>query len=346
MSDPFFDDDDDEDAQFEAQLYASLGIEPPPPPPAVALPEPEERSRKPRYYCNGAKRVDERTGKKQCEYKAPERWYGRCPGCWNYYDCLPMRKGANAETRVTLGAATMAAAKPPVYIPTLIPELDRVINGGVVTSRTLLLGGGKGGGKTTMLLRACDGFARDGRRAYFASGEMTQEFVIEYARRLGITNENITLFADPSGIDVRKLTDDVLATKSRLVILDSIQVAMMDDVKGDLGQAMMLDAVTNWMTSFAQAKKRAVIMIGHLEKQGNFAGTEKMLHLVDGLVRFDKIEQGDPNTGLSVDTGIRKIWVDGKLRQGPADVTAYVEMSEEGIRTPSASALRRAGLLG
>ena len=87
---------------------------------------------KPRYACAGSRRIDEDTGKKLCDYRAVKKWYGACPKCDRLFACLHIKKGKNSETRVTLGQETMDAAKALVYHPTGIPELDKVLNGGVV----------------------------------------------------------------------------------------------------------------------------------------------------------------------------------------------------------------------
>lgn len=308
-------------------------------------PIPEEADRaveaeRPRYYCAGSKRVDEDTGRRACNHRAVKRWYGPCPKCGNYYACLPIARGKNATSRVTLGQATMAAVKPIVYHSTGIPELDRVLGGGVVYERTLLFGAPAGSGKTTLLLQVCDGFARGGRKAYFASSEMTREACEVYAKRLGIVNESIALFGDPKGVDVEDLFDDVIAFGAKLMVIDSIQVATVSDVKADVGQVAMMDAVTNMVTSFAQERKRAAIMVGHFEKTANFAGSEKMRHLVDGLVRLDVKYAGQNSDGKPIDTGVREISMDSKSRQGRSDVTALVELTDAGIRPPSVRALR------
>ena len=495
------DEDDDED-----ELRMLLGGAPPPP--QAKKPE------KPKYICAGSRRVDEDTGKKRCDYKAVKKWYSYCPKCEMPYACLPIKKGKNETSRVTLGSATMDAAKPLVYFPTGIKELDSVLGGGVVYEKTILLGSPRGSGKplacdtpvptptgwstqerlragdwvigadglpakvlgntgpmygkkcyrlhfsdgssivadgehpwatktveeregyqwnikdirpeslsrhrwgtirttediastltinggtnhsiepmwffrgpsghfppfvaylrryivkvepidsvpvccistdrpdglyvvgkqwivthnTTMLLQACNGFAQDGRKAYFASGEMTSNAVIDYAKRLGIVNDNLALFGDPEGVDVEELFDDVLGFGAKFLAIDSIQVCTVSDVKGDIGQVTMMDAVANMVTSFAQKKRRAIMMISQLQKAGDYAGSEKVQHLVDGLLRLDiKFVEED---GKMKDIGVREISMDGKSRQGRADITSLVELTDKGIMPPSAKALK------
>ena len=310
-----------------------------------------QESKRPRYYCAGAETNRREPGKKLCDYKAPKKWSSRiengrristCPKCERHFACLPIRKGKNEASRITLGAETMDKAKPMVYHSTGIPELDKILGGGVVLTKTLLLGGSRGCGKTTMLLQACDGFAHNGKKAYFASGEMTREACIDYAKRLGIVNENVGLFGDPQGLDVEALFDDVLAFGARLAHYRFASNLDCARCQGRHRISVHGYAVANMVTSFAQAKKRSVIMIGHLQKTGDYGGTEKVQHLVDGLVRMENKWAGmDELSGKPIDSMIRELYMDGKSRQGRADITSLVELTDDGIRPPSVAAMRK-----
>lgn len=295
-----------------------------------------------KFVCAGSRRTDEATGKKWCNYRASRRWYGLCPGCGRYFACLAVSKGKNSSRRVTLDQETLDKVADHVFYPTGIAALDKVLGGGIVRGQTCIIGAPRGAGKTTMTLQACDGYAQDGRKSYFASGEMPRDMVISYAKRLGIANKNIALFGDPSGIDVDDLFEDVLAFGASFLVIDSIQLVSVSDVKGDLGQVTMMDAATNMITSFCQKKKVASMLIGHFAKSGDFAGSEKMQHLVDGLLRMD-IKYVQDSQGVPKDIGVREILVDGKLRQAKATVTALVEMAEENgrIQEPSMRAIRQ-----
>jgi predicted ATP-dependent serine protease len=193
-----------------------------------------------------------------------------------------------------------------------------------------------------MLLQACDGFAQGTRKSYFASGEMTQNAVIDYAQRLGIKNDNIALYGNPEGIDVEDLFEDVLAVGARFLVIDSLPVCTVSDVKGDIGSPSMMDAVIQMVSSFCQAKQRSCIIINHLNKGEDYSGNRKVKFLVDGLVRMDyhSAEYDEKGKPIGPAGGVRMISMDAKSRQGRADITALVELTDNGIGAPSLAAMR------
>lgn len=243
---------------------------------------------------------------------------------------------------VSLLSAPMRAPRERVSIG--VAEFDEILGGGLVLGNTVLLGGPPGVGRTTAALQMVAGFVASGRRAVFACGEMTERAVREYMARLGVPEDDVRVIHDASGLDMADVTDKVLAAKAKLLVVDTVQVALLSDVRGENGQPTMLDAITNWVTSFAQAKDVAVILVCHDNRDGNFAGTEKMKHLVDVLVRVEPVYVAD-RAGNYADSKLRKVYVDGKTRQGAADVVKYVEMTESGFKAPDFATLHRAGLL-
>ena len=240
---------------------------------------------------------------------------------------------------MSMNHETMASAKEMEYFSTRIPQLDKVIGGGLVLGHVLLLGAPRGCGKTTLLLQACDGFAKDGRKAYFASGEMNKEALLAYAKRLGITNPDVLIHSDPEGINVEDLFEEVIRVGAKLLVIDSLQTVIVSDVKGNIGEMTMMDAVVNMVSSFAQEKSVACVIVGHIGKAGDYLGSAKVQFLVDGLIRMDTRWIYQPD-GKPVDSMVRELSMDGKSRQGRSDLTALVELTDDGIRPPSAKALR------
>jgi thymidine kinase len=314
-------DDDDEDDDDDDELE---GV------------EAEDKPKKPRmrFQCGNADRKD-REGKPLCKYRSIDRWWGACPGCKRWTACKSL-KTEQAASKLRLNLADAGKVKPMEYISTGIPELDQVLGGGIVLGKTILLGGSKGTGKTTVLLQAANGFASKKRRVYFCSGEDDRDSVVNYAQRLGITNPYVDVFGDAKGLDVESIVSDARDIGAKLMIVDSLQVCEKMDVKADIGQVAQLDACINYLTSFAKQKKVAIIVIGHLTKAQEFAGSEKVLHLVDVLLRFDKHP-------VDVDGGdnVRQFWIDGKSRQGATNATALMEMTPTGLMPLSDRLMRK-----
>jgi DNA repair protein RadA/Sms len=291
-----------------------------------------------KYYCAGADRKNE-DGEAACKYRSVRRWYGACPECRRWYACKMYKKATESRMRLNLGDTSKVKAMK--YFSTGLPELDRVLGGGLVLGNTVLLAGSRGTGKSTVLLQAANGFASPKRRVYFASGEDGRDNVVNYAQRLGITNPNIDVYGDPRGLDIEEIVSEAQASQARLLIIDSLQVCAMSDVKADVGQVAQLDACTNYITSFAKQKKVAVIVIGHLTKAHEIAGSEKVQHLVDVLLRFDKDPVVD-DEGQLIEGGemVRKFWIEGKSRQGPETETGLMEMTPTGLK-PLSERLQR-----
>lgn len=342
----------DEETEREAAIAAELReiLTPEAPETEVSpevLPEFEEVDRRSlRFYCAGARRINEVTGKATCDYRARNRWYTRCPKCGRLYACLLIPRNPRKEEfrkTIVLNHKTMAAAQGLVHHSTGIPELDRVLGGGVVCGTTLLFGGSRGSGKSTITMQACAGFVGgEGRpKACFASAEMPEMLLLAYAKRLGLATSKIKLVVDPQGLDVDKLFEDVLAFGASLLVLDSLQTAYVADKKGDLGNPSMVEAVTNMVTSFAAAKGVAVFLIGHLGKLGDYAGSERVQHLVDGLLRMDVKYIGVDGFGKPIDSMVRQLSMDSKSRIGRSDVTSLVELTDDGIAPLSVAGARR-----
>ena len=233
--------------------------------------------------------------------------------------------------------------KKPVSIPetayysTKIPELDKVLNGGLLYGKTLLFRSFRGTGASTLALQACNGFAQEGRKAYFATGEMSSNAVIEYAERLGIVNNDVLLFGDPNGLDIERLIEDVVSCGAKFLVIDCLSVSSISDVQCDIGRLPMIEAVVSMVTSFAQKERISVMLISHNEAGGiyaDYAGSERVRHLVDGLLKIDvKLVCGK-------DIGLREISMVEHSRRGRSGDTAFVEMTDKGVQSPSAETLK------
>lgn len=220
-------------------------------------------------------------------------------------------------------------------------ELDKVLGGGLVLGNLLLLAGDQGAGKTTLLLQACAGFARSKRGACFVSGEMTSQLLVQYTRRLGVVdNSHVSLFGHPEGLDLDETFRDAFETKSKLLVVDSLQVCLLEGA--ETGSVRAVRAAIRQLSKFAREKRVAVVAVCHLNRAGEFAdGAGKMSHLLDGVVRFEsRCSYGEDGRVIAGTGGLREISIE-KSRQGRSDVTALVEMDETGRIGPLSPAAVR-----
>jgi len=253
------------------------------------------------------------------------------------YDIEENQTAARDPMRSTL--ATAASSKPTVRYQTGIPELDYVLGcdpgpgmpSGLVRGSVVALGGTRGTGKSTISMQALDFVTRGDKRAgFYCSGEQNADDVLGIARRLGIMNPSVQIRAEDEASNIARLTVELesFRPKPRLVVVDSVQTAYMADVDGDVGKATQIDAVTQWLTSFAKATKITFILICHLNKEGDLAGTEVFQHLVDVLIMLN------PHPFFNDDGEIREesanvveISILGKNRYGDKNASALLAAS-------------------
>jgi DNA repair protein RadA/Sms len=220
----------------------------------------------------------------ECGYSAG-RWFGKCPGC-NAFGSLV------EEAPATLKAAT--AAKPLLRlvdvdaqeakrISTGVPELDRVLGGGLVPASLVLVGGEPGVGKSTLLLSALGAISGAGRRALLVTGEESTAQVKLRAARLGGTD----------GVEILAETelDTVCATLERerpdVCVIDSVQTLHAEDASGAPGSVAQVREATAALMEVAKRLPMAVVVVGHVTKEGSLAGPRALEHLVDCVLMFE-----------------------------------------------------------
>ena len=204
-------------------------------------------------------------------------------------------------------------------------ELDRVLGGGLVPGSVVLLGGEPGIGKSTLLLQAAAGLTRAtgvGTQVLYATGEESPGQVRLRAARLG-------LLAGPSGDGVRVLAEHDVgrivevarAQRPGLVVVDSIQTATVDDLDGAAGSVGQVREATLRLMDLAKGDGIAVILVGHVTKDGSIAGPKTLEHLVDAVVNLE----GERYAALRL---LRAT----KNRFGSTDEIGVFEMAEDGLR--------------
>ncbi|HEX4173824.1 MAG TPA: DNA repair protein RadA [Acetobacteraceae bacterium] len=273
------------------------------------------------------------------------RWAGRCEACgeWNTVveetaaiRPVPGTKGAGGRSVAFLPLA--GSAEPPPRCPTRIAELDRVLGGGLVPASAILVGGDPGIGKSTLLLQAAAGLARAGRRVLYISGEESIEQTRLRARRLGVQDAPLQLAAT---INLRDIATSLKAAEdTALVVIDSIQTMWLDSIDSAPGTVGQVRACSFELIQLAKAGKFAIVLVGHVTKDGAIAGPRVLEHMVDAVLYFE----GDRGHQFRI---LRAV----KNRFGATDEIGVFEMTDRGlaeVADPSALFLaeRRGNIAG
>src|SRR2546425_618157 len=257
------------------------------------------------------------------------RWQGKCDACgeWNTISeessaraQLPgraPRKGRPFALEPLAGAGRDAPR-----LASGLAEFDRVTGGGFVRGSVLLLGGDPGIGKSTLLIQVAAALARGGHRAIYISGEEAVAQVRLRAERLGLADAQVELAAETS-------LEDIVATLGehappRLVIIDSIQTMWTNMVEAAPGTVTQVRASAQALIRFAKRSGAAVILVGHVTKDGQIAGPRVVEHMVDAVLSFE----GEGSQHFRI---LRAM----KNRFGPTDEIGVFEMTGLGLREVS-----------
>ena len=201
-------------------------------------------------------------------------------------------------------------------------ELDRVLGGGLVPGSLVLVGGEPGIGKSTLLLQAAAGLAAEGRTVLYATGEESGGQVRLRADRLGLLGgpaaAAIRILAEH---DVERIVAAARALRPAAVIVDSIQTATLDELDGPAGSVGQVREAALRFMELAKGEGIAVILVGHVTKDGSIAGPKTLEHLVDAVVAIEG-ERG----------GTLRLVRASKNRFGATDEVGVLEMVEAGLR--------------
>ncbi|GAA4534934.1 DNA repair protein RadA [Chelativorans composti] len=258
------------------------------------------------------------------------RWAGKCDGCGEWNTLVEegtsggigsgpqMARKARAGTPVTLTTLSGDIEDAP-RIRTGIEELDRVTGGGFVRGSALLVGGDPGIGKSTLLTQAAAALAEKGHRIVYVSGEEAVAQIRLRAQRIGVADKPVELAAETN-------VENILATleggrRPDLVILDSIQTLWTDMADSAPGTVTQVRAAAQAMIRYAKSTGAAIVLVGHVTKEGQIAGPRVVEHMVDGVLYFE----GEGGHHYRI---LRTV----KNRFGPTDEIGVFEMGDKGLR--------------
>jgi DNA repair protein RadA/Sms len=223
-----------------------------------------------------------------------QRWQGKCESCgeWNTIieEAAALGIGGAAARRGAAGRPfplenLSGASRPELRLITGLAELDRVAGGGFVPGSTTLIGGEPGIGKSTLLIQACAAVARSGARAVYVSGEESTAQVRLRAVRLGLADAAVQLAA-------QTFVEDIVATLGsgdapKFVVIDSIQTMWSDAIESAPGTVSQVRGSAQALIRFAKASGAALLIVGHVTKDGQIAGPRVVEHMVDAVFSFE-----------------------------------------------------------
>ena len=265
------------------------------------------------------------------------KWLGKCPSCgaWNtLVESVAETPGASknrysgmAALAPSAAVATLAEieASDVARTPSGQEELDRVLGGGIVEGGVVLIGGDPGIGKSTLLLQAMDGLQRSGMSTLYVTGEESGAQVALRSRRLGLDHSQVQVLAETQ-------LEKVLATVDKLqpavVVMDSIQTVYSDQLTSAPGSVAQVRECAAHLTRMAKSTGTAVILVGHVTKEGALAGPRVLEHMVDTVLYFE----GDTHSTYRLVRAIKNRF--GAVNE--IGVFAMTERGLKGVSNPSA----------
>src|SRR4051794_39289131 len=220
----------------------------------------------------------------ECGYTAG-RWFGKCPGCDAFGTLLEETVGkivaAKAPPKPLLRLVDVEVEEA-ARIPTGVPELDRVLGGGLVPASLVLVGGEPGVGKSTMLLMALRAMSAE-RRVLLVTGEESSAQVKLRADRLGGADA-IEILAET---DLDVVCETLIAERPQVCVIDSIQTLYAPDLGSAPGSVAQVREAAGRLLRVSQENGVATILVGHVTKDGSVAGPRVLEHLVDCVLQFE-----------------------------------------------------------
>ena len=267
------------------------------------------------------------------------KWLGQCTACgaWNTLQeetvsAAAVKSGRTGYAGGSLSSITLlndvALAETP-RLPSAFGELDRVLGGGIVEGSVVLIGGDPGIGKSTLLLQVLCRLSQQAQTLYVTGEESLQQVAMR-AQRLGLPTERVALLA---ATDVQHILDKAQSHKPQVMVIDSIQTVHTDEVSSAPGSVSQVRESAARLVRYAKEQGVALILVGHVTKEGALAGPRVLEHMVDTVLYFE----GQRDNRYRV---IRAV----KNRFGAVNELGIFAMTEQGLKAvnnPSAIFLSR-----
>lgn len=259
------------------------------------------------------------------------RWLGKCPACgaWNTLIESTVDSSGSSKNRYTSQFQALAKTSELTKLgdieatdidrtATGLEELDRALGGGVVEGGVVLIGGDPGIGKSTLLLQALDALQRKGMNTLYVTGEESGAQVALRSRRLGLDNSQVQVLAE---IQLEKILGTLQTERPNIAVIDSIQTVYSDQLTSAPGSVAQVRECAAHLTRAAKATGTAIVLVGHVTKEGALAGPRVLEHMVDTVLYFE----GDTHSSFRL---IRAI----KNRFGAVNEIGVFAMTEKGLK--------------
>lgn len=262
----------------------------------------------------------------ECGYESA-KWYGKCPGCgeWNTMNeqVVSVSAGSSKAKRNSGAYAAKVMRLNEISgdierrISTGVSEFDRVLGGGIVEGSLVLISGDPGIGKSTILLQICEHLGKS-RKVLYVSGEESASQIKLRAGRLGVTTENLGILAET---DIGVIVETIKTSKPDVVIIDSIQTMVYDEISSTAGSITQVRECTNILMHLAKSLEIPILVVGHVNKDGAIAGPKVLEHIVDTVLYFE----GERNYSYRILRGV-------KNRFGSTNEIGVFEMKQNGLQ--------------
>ncbi len=260
-----------------------------------------------------------------CGYENP-KWYGRCPQCgeWDTLEEKAISTEPASIAKLRSGTSKRGTVKQIKDIEadgehrykTGVTEFDRVLGGGIVKGSLVLLSGDPGIGKSTILLQVCQHLGKT-LKILYVSGEESAHQIKLRADRLKVDSDNLYIMAET---DVEVICEHLREESPDLVIIDSIQTVMLTELASSSGSLTQVRESTNYIMRNAKDLNIPVIIVGHVNKDGNIAGPKVLEHIVDAVLYIE----GERNYNYRI---LRAV----KNRYGSTNEIGVFEMLDDGL---------------
>ena len=270
------------------------------------------------------------------------RWQGQCSACkaWNTISEVRLISASNStkndrfsgyagETRAKIQTLSEISLQETPRFTSGFKELDRVLGGGIVPGSAILIGGHPGAGKSTLLLQVMCGLAKN-MTALYVTGEESLQQVAMRANRLNLPTDKLNMLSETSVEQICNLADQL---KPQIIVVDSIQVMHLSDIQSSPGSVAQVRECASFLTRYAKTRQVAIIMGGHVTKDGTLAGPKVLEHAIDCSLLLEG----------EADSRFRTLR-SHKNRFGAVNELGVFGMTEQGLRevkNPSAIFLSR-----